>query len=104
IVAPFAKRLLVGFCAHEGQVDVRLSAINEGLDGSTLAAIGEEIKQALGDDFSHFGEEGVPSLLVRQLRDRTRTLAVAESCTGGLLASRFTDVPGASRVFMGGVV
>ena len=45
-------------------------------------------------------EEGVSALL----REKGRTLAAAESCTGGLIAKRITDVPGASGVFMGGVV
>ena len=38
------------------------------------------------------------------LTDRRLTLAAAESCTGGLVASRITDVPGSSAYFMGGVI
>ena len=40
----------------------------------------------------------------RLLTDRTQTLAVAESCTGGTIAARFTAMPGASAYFKGGVV
>ena len=42
--------------------------------------------------------------VVAALKARSATLAAAESCTGGLVAKRLTDVPGASAVFLGGVV
>jgi nicotinamide-nucleotide amidase len=42
--------------------------------------------------------------LGEKLRDRKLTIAVAESCTGGLLGSKITDVPGSSEYFLGGVI
>ncbi len=42
--------------------------------------------------------------LVNRLRERNKTLSTAESCTGGLIASSITDIPGASNVFLGGMV
>jgi nicotinamide-nucleotide amidase len=42
--------------------------------------------------------------IIEKLQASGKTLAVAESCTGGLLCNAFTDIPGASKVFMGGIV
>ena len=49
-------------------------------------------------------ERSTAELLVDELRTRALTLGTAESCTGGLVAARVTDVPGASDVFLGAVV
>ena len=49
-------------------------------------------------------EKTVEQRCYEALKARGVTFAAAESCTGGLIAKRITDVPGASRVFMGGVV
>ena len=53
--------------------------------------------------FSAYGES-LPEIVLLHLGMRGLTLAVAESCTGGLLAERLTDTPGASRTFLGGAV
>jgi nicotinamide-nucleotide amidase len=44
------------------------------------------------------------SAIVHLLTAQKRTLALAESCTGGLIANQITNVPGASKIFLGGVV
>ncbi len=48
--------------------------------------------------------ENLETVIVRQLAEQHATLAVAESCTGGYLAHRLTNVPGASNVFLAGYV
>ncbi len=69
-----------------------------------LAQVCQVIRERLGPLVYGEGEESLPALVVRLLRERGRSLAVAESCTGGLLAQLITDVPGASEGFRGGIV
>ena len=46
----------------------------------------------------------IETVVVRRLTRRKMTLALAESCTGGFIANRITNVPGASKIFLGGIV
>src|SRR5580700_7937639 len=48
--------------------------------------------------------EKIEKETVRLLTGQKRTLALAESCTGGFIANQITNVPGASKIFLGGVV
>jgi nicotinamide-nucleotide amidase len=69
-----------------------------------LDRICEEIRGRLGAIVYGEGDETLPVVVGRLLRESGRTLAVAESCTGGLVAEQVTDVPGSSDYFLGGVV
>jgi nicotinamide-nucleotide amidase len=82
-------------------VDVRLSAACPDATSLVTAAV-DRVRLEQGNHL--FGEEGdsLEGVVVGLLTRRHQTLAVAESCTGGRLASRITDVPGASAVFLGG--
>lgn len=64
----------------------------------------EKIYNKIGDNI--FGEDSdrLEALIVKKLIEEKKTISVAESCSGGLLASSFIDVPGASEVFMEGLV
>jgi nicotinamide-nucleotide amidase len=69
-----------------------------------LAELCGAIRQRLGALVYGEGDATLESVVGALLGERGRTLAVAESCTGGLLAEKLTDVPGASSYFLGGVV
>jgi nicotinamide-nucleotide amidase len=79
-----------------------------GLDQATLEATLDRSIAALarevGDVLLGTAELALEALVGRLLNERRLTLAVAESCTGGLIGHRLTEVPGSSDYFLGGVV
>jgi len=96
---------VVGYCAHAGMVDLRLSSHDANtLSEEKLNEIGEVCRKELGEDFVCFGDRTLAGVIFGDLRALDKTLAVAESCTGGLLSSQFTEIPGISKVFHGGAV
>jgi nicotinamide-nucleotide amidase len=97
------RGLEVGYCARPGAVDVRLTAGGEGAE--KLVGEGEAVVQRiLSENIFGYDDEEIEQVVVKLLAQKKKTLALAESCTGGLVASRITDVPGASEIFLGGVV
>ena len=97
--------LLVGYCAHAGMVDIRLSSLDSDiLNEEGLHSLADACRDALGEDFVCLGDRTIAEVIFRELRNLEKTLAVAESCTGGLLSSSFTEIPGISKVFHGGAV
>lgn len=69
-----------------------------------LGVMERAFREILDDDVAGVDLTGLPEAVVNDLRRRGQTLATAESCTGGLVSSRLTDIAGASDVFIGGVV
>ena len=98
-----AAGLAVGYCARVGQVDVRLTAT--GAEAAQRVCEAEAVVQKiLGANIYGFEDETIEEIVVQLLAAQKKTLALAESCTGGGIANRITNVPGASIVFLGGVV
>ncbi len=89
----------LGYCARPGEVDVRIVGESDAV--SRADAI---IKKELGFSIFSANDETLEEVLVKLLTGRKETLAIAESCTGGLLANRITNVPGASAVFLAGYI
>jgi nicotinamide-nucleotide amidase len=92
----------VGYCASSGQIEVRLEATPE--HAKLLETQGATVRTALGAAI--FAEEriGLEEAVGRLLAAQHKTLAVAESCTGGLIGHRLTQVAGSSTYFLGGVI
>lgn len=64
----------------------------------------EKILERTGDHLYGVNDERLEEVVVKLLKERGKTVAFAESCTGGLLSSTIVNVPGASEVFVGSVV
>jgi len=93
----------LGYCARPGQVDVRLAMRGSGAE-KIVAAAEEIVRGELGQHIYGLDDDTLESVVVRTLVERKRTVAVAESCTGGCIANTITNVPGASEIFPGGFV
>ena len=85
----------LGYCSRPGDVDVRIIGKSNML---------EQADKIIGDSIYSMSEATLEEVIVELLTKRRETLSLAESCTGGLLANRITNVPGASRVLLGGYV
>ncbi|MBV9489490.1 MAG: competence/damage-inducible protein A [Verrucomicrobia bacterium] len=91
--------LEVGYCARIGAVDLRLIGKK-----ATLAEADRLVRERLAGNLVTTEDKEFQEVVVQQLIERGTSIAVAESCTGGHLADRITDVPGASEVFLEGHV
>jgi nicotinamide-nucleotide amidase len=96
----------VAFLASAGEIKVRLTAKaeSEAAARALIAPVERTVRERLGTRVFGADDDIIEAVLLRMLEERGWTLATAESATGGLIASRITSIPGASRVFRGGVV
>lgn len=97
---------LLAFVAKPGEVDVRVTARAEDIKSARIMAgeLGEKVRERLSGYIFGTGNEVLEATVGKLLTQKGVTVAVAESCTGGLIAKRLTDIAGSSRYFMGGVV
>ncbi len=95
--------LELGYCARSGEVDVRLVARGKEAD-SVVTRAAEQVYQTFGNVIFGEDDDVLEQVIVRELKTRGQTVSMAESCTGGFLAHRMTNVSGSSEVFESGVV
>jgi nicotinamide-nucleotide amidase len=92
--------------AAPGEISVHVRAWSQDASAADrmLDEIVERISLALGEHIFSAKGESMEEVVARELTLHNATIAVAESCTGGLLAQRLTSIPGSSSYFLGGVV
>ncbi|MCP4847291.1 MAG: competence/damage-inducible protein A [Verrucomicrobiaceae bacterium] len=84
----------IGYCLKAGGVIVRCICSER-----YVAGLDEAIRGIAPEDLVAEGASAIEDVVVRDLSAAGERVAIAESCTGGLIANRITNVPGASRVF-----
>lgn len=96
-VAPYAK---------EGEVMLRITAAasSQAEAETMIEPVAAQIRTVLGPLIYTEEYDSLEQTCLNLLRQAGKTLATAESCTGGYIAKRMTDLPGSSAVFVGGVV
>jgi nicotinamide-nucleotide amidase len=88
----------------EIQLHLRCRKDSQAEADARVEDLAEKIEDELGDAIFSLKGETIEQIVSYLLQMRDMTLAVAESCTGGLLAERITSVSGSSRYFLGGAV
>lgn len=96
-LAPYAKT---------GEVELRITAkaADEAGARALIAPVETELREMFGPLIYGADVPSLEAVVLALLKEKGLTLGAAESCTGGLVAKRMTDLPGASAVFRGGVV
>lgn len=96
-LAPYAK---------DGEVHLRISAKTEDEKEADclIAKMEANVRNILKENVYGVDDETLEEVVAKLLMDKNMTIALAESCTGGLIASRLTDIPGVSAVFMNSIV
>ncbi len=96
------KGLRLGFRAALPEIHIKLRMTGLDTDDTekALTMAQDLVRQRIGRFLFGNGEKPMAEVVLDLLKDKNMTLAVAESCTGGLVAKLLTDVPGASEVFL----
>lgn len=96
----------VGLYPNLRTVDIRLTAMTASSHQTqrVLSRVEAQLRHALGQHIYGCGEDTLERAVGALLTSRRQILALAESCTGGLVSDRITNAPGSSRYFLGSVI
>jgi nicotinamide-nucleotide amidase len=100
------KHLNIGIYATPDDIQIQLNALANSTE-ETVTILGtatEQLKTLLGNYIFGFDQQSLEEVIGNMLRKSKRTLAVAESCTGGILGGMITCIPGSSDYFKGGII
>ena len=100
--AELPEGVVIRYRAELGDVVVTVEseADDELVASSRAREVATELRARLGDSVYAEGEQTLPAVIGQHLRDRSLTLALAESCTGGAVGASLTDIPGSSAFLL----
>ncbi|NLJ78209.1 MAG: competence/damage-inducible protein A [Tissierellia bacterium] len=100
------KEFIIATYVQEGGVDIRIIARQNSTQSvdDRLNEIIARIRQRISKYIYSYDDEAIEEVVYRKLLEQNKKIAFCESCTGGLISSMFTRIPGASEVFERGIV
>ena len=90
----------IGYYPSVYGVDVRIA----GEDLEKIEKLKDDIRANINEYIYEIGDQNLEEVLIKKLKKKKMTISCAESCTGGLIGHRLTQVPGGSEVFNGGMI
>ena len=100
LIDKYSGKIKIAFLPHLSRVDIRLFSRGK----KSLDQFVTEIEEILTEKIYGYDDETIEDAVAKLLINNEMTIATAESCTGGLLAHRLTNVSGSSKYMLGGVV
>lgn len=96
----------IGFLPGYSGVDIKLKTTveTEELASKNISEIEEKVREILNEYIYGTDKQTLEEVVGKFLLDRKKTISVAESCTGGLIGAKFTNVSGSSNYFIGGII
>jgi nicotinamide-nucleotide amidase len=100
------EKVTIAFLPAWKGVDIRLTIVTKNQDQGRrkIEEMEKKIAERVGKYIYGYDEDSLAEVVGGMLREKHMTMAVAESCTGGLLGKTITDIPGSSDYFAGGVI
>ena len=103
VLSKYSDQVQFAFLPHHTGVNIRLTGRQVGND-SQVEKVVTLLRERIGKSLYGDNDDTMSSVVARILQKKKLTVAVAESCTGGMIAKQLTDIPGSSDYFLGGVV
>ena len=105
-ILKFKSPVKIGFLPGFSGVDIklRITSETEDLARKNILEIEQKVREILNEYIYGIDQETLEEVLGKLLQNKKKTISVAESCTGGLIGAKFTNVSGSSNYFINGVI